>query len=397
VTRVLYVDCIGGVAGDMLLGALLDAGAQVDLSGLGVDGLTLELGKAERHGITATTVSIHGAPGQPHRHWSSIRAQIDAAGLPERPRARAQAAFERLAVAEGRIHGIEPEQVHFHEVGAVDAIGEVVGVALALESLAIDRVVCSPLPVGRGFVDAAHGRLPLPAPATMELLRGAPIHGVEIELELVTPTGAALVASLSDTFGAIPRMTLERSGYGAGSRDLKALPNVVRVLIGSEARATGGVSLIEANLDDLLPELAPDAAAACFEAGALDVWTAPAQMKRGRPGFVMSALARPEAERAVAEALLRETSTLGVRIAHLDRIELERESFTIAVGGEPVRVKVGRLDGRIVNLAPEHADCERAARISGEPVKVVWARALAAAHEERPVASGHLSPSEGDK
>jgi len=397
VTRVLYVDCIGGVAGDMLLGALLDAGAQVDLSGLGVDGLTLELGKAERHGITATTVSIHGAPGQPHRHWSSIRAQIDAAGLPERPRARAQAAFERLAVAEGRIHGIEPEQVHFHEVGAVDAIGEVVGVALALESLAIDRVVCSPLPVGRGFVDAAHGRLPLPAPATMELLRGAPIHGVEIELELVTPTGAALVASLSDTFGAIPRMTLERSGYGAGSRDLKALPNVVRVLIGSEARATGGVSLIEANLDDLLPELAPDAAAACFEAGALDVWTAPAQMTRGRPGFVMSALARPEAERAVAEALLRETSTLGVRIAHLDRIELERESFTIAVGGEPVRVKVGRLDGRIVNLAPEHADCERAARISGEPVKVVWARALAAAHEERPVASGHLSPSEGDK
>jgi uncharacterized protein (TIGR00299 family) protein len=397
VTRVLYVDCIGGVAGDMLLGALLDAGAQVDLSGLGVDGLTLELGKAERHGITATTVSIHGAPGQPHRHWSSIRAQIDAAGLPERPRARAQAAFERLAVAEGRIHGIEPEQVHFHEVGAVDAIGEVVGVALALESLAIDRVVCSPLPVGRGFVDAAHGRLPLPAPATMELLRGAPIHGVEIELELVTPTGAALVASLSDTFGAIPRMTLERSGYGAGSRDLKALPNVVRVLIGSEARATGGVSLIEANLDDLLPELAPDAAAACFEAGALDVWTAPAQMKRGRPGFVMSALARPEAERAVAEALLRETSTLGVRIAHLDRIELERESFTIAVGGEPVRVKVGRLDGRIVNLAPEHADCERAARISGEPVKVVWARALAAAHEERPVASGRLSPSEGDK
>jgi uncharacterized protein (TIGR00299 family) protein len=300
-------------------------------------------------------------------------------------------AGEKLAIAEGRIHGIEPEQVHFHEVGAVDAIGEVVGVALALESLGIDRVVCSPLPVGRGFVDAAHGRLPLPAPATLELLRGAPVYGVEIERELVTPTGAALVAALTAEFGPIPRMTLDGTGYGAGARDLRALPNVVRVMIGSEAR-TGGVSLIEANLDDLIPELAPDAAAACFDAGALDVWTAPVQMKRGRPGFVISALARPESERAVAEAMLRETSTLGVRIAHLDRIELERERFTIEVNGERVRVKVGRLDGRIVNLAPEHADCERAAKLSGEPVKVVWARALAAAHE-----SGHFSPYEGDK
>jgi uncharacterized protein (TIGR00299 family) protein len=281
--------------------------------------------------------------------------------------------------------------VHFHEVGAVDAIGEVVGVALALESLGIDRVICSPLPVGRGFVDAAHGRLPLPAPATLALLEGAPVYGVEIELELVTPTGAALVASLAESYGPIPRFTLEGSGYGAGTRDLQALPNVVRVMIGSDVQAAGTVSLIEANLDDMIGELAPDAAAACFAAGALDVWTAPVQMKRGRPGFVMSALARPDTEGAVAEAMLRETSTLGVRIAHLDRIELERESFTVEVDGEPVRVKVGKLDGRIVNLAPEHADCERAARISGAPVKVVWARALAAAH-----ASGHVSTSEVD-
>ncbi|MEA2480194.1 MAG: pyridinium-3,5-bisthiocarboxylic acid mononucleotide nickel chelatase [Thermoleophilaceae bacterium] len=379
-TRVLYVDCIGGVAGDMLLGALIDAGADVELPDLNVEGLRIELGTAERHGIMATTVTVHGAPGQPHRHWSSIRAQIDAAQLPERPRARAQAAFARLAVAEGRIHGIEPEQVHFHEVGAVDAIGEVVGVALALESLGVDRVVCSPLPVGRGFVDAAHGRLPLPAPATLTLLEGAPIHGVDIAMELVTPTGAALVASLADEFGAIPAMTVEGSGYGAGTRDLEKLPNVVRVIVGTEARPSTGVSLIEANLDDLLPELAPDAAAACFAAGALDVWTTPIQMKHGRPAFTLSALARPADEHAVATTLLRETSTLGVRIAHLDRIELERESFTIELDGEPVRVKVGKLDSRVVNLAPEHADCERAARILGEPVKVVWARALAAAH-----------------
>ncbi|MDA0160539.1 nickel pincer cofactor biosynthesis protein LarC [Solirubrobacter ginsenosidimutans] len=380
-TRVLYIDCIGGVAGDMLLGALIDAGAQVELPDLQVDGLRIELGTAERHGISATTVTVHGDPGQPHRHWSSIRAQIDAAQLPERPRARAQAAFERLAIAEGRIHGIAPEAVHFHEVGAVDAIGEVVGVALALESLNIERVVCSPLPVGRGFVDAAHGRLPLPAPATLTLLEGAPIHGVDIAMELVTPTGAALVASLADEFGDIPAMRVEGSGYGAGSRDLKQLPNVVRVIVGTEARTPQGVSLIEANLDDLIPELAPDAAKACFDAGALDVWTTPIQMKRGRPAFTLSALTRPQDQRAVAEAMLRETSTLGVRIAHLDRVELAREWLSVDVGGEPVRVKVGKLDGRIVNLAPEHADCERAARILGAPVKVVWARALASGHE----------------
>jgi len=379
---IAYIDCIGGVAGDMLLGALIDAGATVELPDLGIDGLRIELGKADRHGINATTVTVKGAPGQPHRHWSSIRDQIDAAQLPSRAKQRAQHAFERLAIAEGRIHGIAPEDVHFHEVGAVDAIGEVVGVALALESLGIDEVICSPLPFGRGFVTAAHGRLPLPAPATLTLLEGAPIHGVDIPMELVTPTGAALVASLATSFGAIPAMTVEGSGYGAGTRDLEQLPNVVRVIFGSNAR-TGGVKLIEANLDDFLPELAPDAAEAAFAAGALDVWTTPIQMKRGRPAFTLSALARPADERAVAEALLRETSTLGVRIAHLDRIELDRESFTVEVNGEPVRVKVGKLDGRIVNLAPEHADVERAARIAGEPAKTVWARALAAAHEAR--------------
>jgi pyridinium-3,5-bisthiocarboxylic acid mononucleotide nickel chelatase len=388
VTRLLYLDCVGGAAGDMLLAALLDAGADPDavrsgLAGLGVEGLRVETERVRRHGISALRVTVRGAAGQPHRDWASIRAQIGAAGLPERPTARAQEAFRRLAHAEGRIHDVDPERVHFHEVGAVDAIGEVCGVALALESLGIDRVACSPLPAGRGLVEAAHGRLPLPAPATLALLEGAPLYGVPLEAELVTPTGAALVASLAEEYGPLPSLTLERTGYGAGSRDMAELPNVVRAIVGTAPpSAARTVSLIEANLDDLVPELAPDAADACFAAGALDVWTTPAQMKRGRPGFVISALARPADEDAVATAMLRETSTLGVRIARLDRIELERESRTVQVAGEPVRVKVGRLDGRIVNLAPEHADCERAARITGDPVKMVWARALAAAHQE---------------
>jgi pyridinium-3,5-bisthiocarboxylic acid mononucleotide nickel chelatase len=388
VTRVLYLDCVAGVAGDMLLGALLDAGAdpqavRAGLGGLGVEGLELRTQRVSRHAISATHATIHGAPGQPQRDWRSIRTLIDAAGLPERARDRAQEAFRRLAHAEARIHDVDPEQVHFHEVGAVDAIGEVCGVALALEDLRIERVECSPLPVGRGFVGAAHGRLPLPAPATLALLEGAPLYGVEVETELVTPTGAALVAALAAAYGPLPALTLETAGYGAGTRDGAERPNVVRAIVGVAGRqAARPVSLIEANLDDLLPELAPDAAAACFAAGALDVWTAPAQMKHGRPGFVLSALARPGEEEAVATAMLRETSTLGVRIARLDRIELERESRTVEVAGEPVRVKVGRLDGEVVNLAPEHADCERAARISGAAVKTVWAQALAAAHAE---------------
>ena len=390
-SRLLYLDCIGGAAGDMLLGALLDAGADAQavdrgLAGLGVEGLHVTTEPAVRHGITATHATVHGAPGQPHRRWRSIREQIEAARLPERARVRAQETFRRLAHAEGRIHGIDPEEVHFHEVGAVDAIGEVCGVALALEDLGIDRVVCSPLPAGRGTVRAAHGVLPLPAPATLALLEGAPVRGVDLEVELVTPTGAALVAALAEGYGPLPAMTLERSGYGAGTRDMPALPNLVRAILGTpaEAVAAARVSVLEANLDDLVPELAPDAAAACFAAGALDVWTAPAQMKHGRPGFVLSALARPRDETAVARALLRETSTLGVRIARLDRIELDRESRTVSVGGHEVRVKVGRLDGDVVNLAPEHADCERVARATGSPVKAVWARALAAAHEEAP-------------
>ena len=373
---ILYVDCIGGVAGDMLLGALLDAGATVDLSAFD---LQVERGTADRHGITTVTTTVTGAAEQPHRDWGTIRTLIAAAGLPERVEARAQEAFKRLAIAEGRIHGIEPERVHFHEVGAIDAIGEIVGVALALESLGIDKVLCSPLPMGRGFVKAAHGNLPLPAPATLELLKGAPIHGVELEMELVTPTGAALVAALAEGYGPLPRMTLHSTGYGAGTRDLEPFPNVVRAIIGTEA-TTGAITLIEANLDDFLPELAPDAAAACFAAGAVDVWTTPAQMKHGRPAFVFSALARPADERAVIDAVLRETSTLGVRVAHLDRVELERDFLTVEIAGEPVRIKVGRRDGKVVNLAPEHADCERAARITGDPVKVIWARALSEAH-----------------
>ncbi len=318
-----------------------------------------------------------------HRHLGDMRALIDAAGMPERAARRAHRTFQLLAEAEARMHDSEPELVHFHEVGGLDALADVCGVALALEELAIDRVECSPIPCSRGFVDASHGRLPLPAPATLELLRGAPLVPLEIGMELVTPTAAAIFAATVERYGAMPAMTLENVGYGAGTRDLPQVPNVVRVLIGelSEAAAPAGsdVIVIETNLDDTPGELVPDAAARAFAAGALDVWTTPVQMKKGRPGVVLAALARPDDARAVAEAIVRETTALGVRMSRHQRLELERRFRDVTVDGHPVRVKLGLLDGEVVNFAPEHDDCARAAAALGRPVKSVWAAALAAA------------------
>ena len=392
-TRVVYVDAVGGLAGDMILGALLDAGADaaaVDagLRALALDGLALTAVTVTRRGIAAKHVMVASPQDDAvHRDWANIRTLVDAAPLPPRVRERAQAVFAALARAEGRVHGVAPEEVHFHEVGALDAIGDVCGIALALESLGIDELECSPLPLARGFVESAHGRLPLPAPATLELLRGAPLHGVEGDVELVTPTGAAVVAALASGFGPPPALRLEALGYGAGTRELADRPNVVRVLVGERvgAPASAGAAavVIETNLDDLSPELVPDAAERCFAAGALDVWVTPVQMKKGRPGVVLSALARPAQERAVAHAILRETTALGVRVTTARRWELERRWVTVHVDGEPVRVKLGVLEGETVNAAPEHDDCVAVARRSGRPTKDVWAAALAALAQER--------------
>jgi pyridinium-3,5-bisthiocarboxylic acid mononucleotide nickel chelatase len=399
VTRLAYVDAIAGLAGDMLLAALLDAGADLEvvsegLRGLGLEGIGLTVTKVHRHGILASSVTtvIAGRTDPTHRSWAEIRGILDRAGLADRPLARAQAVFAALAGAEGRVHGVPPETIEFHEVGGLDAIGDVCAIALGLEQLGIDELACSPLPMPRGFVDAAHGRLPLPAPATLELLKGVPIHGVDLDVELVTPTGAAVVTALASEFGPLPAMRLEAVGYGAGTRELDACPNLVRLLIGERlASGTTGQSqedeartdavLIETNLDDLSPELIPDAAERCFAAGALDVWVAPVGMKKSRPGVVFSALARPADERAVAGAILRETTALGVRVSAVRRWELERTWVTVDVGGQPIRIKLGSLDGELLNAAPEHDDCATVARRTGRPVKAVWASALAAAEE----------------
>ncbi len=385
----LYLDCVGGVAGDMFLAALVDAGASLalvnaELEKLHIAGLRASVSRVERHSINCAHINVgwdHSSHHADSRSHASIRTLISGAGFADRVTARALATFQRLAEVEGRIHGVPVDDVHFHEVGSEDSIADVVGVCVALELLGVDEVQCSPLPLGRGFVRGAHGVLPLPAPATMELLRDVPIVGVDVEKELVTPTGAALVTTLSSKFGGLPSMSVSSIGYGAGGRDLAERPNIVRALIGtsSSVEKRSEVVLIETNLDDCSPELIPDAAAAATRAGALDVWTSPVFMKKGRPGFVVHAIARSTDSRAVADALLTETSALGVRMCTYERVELDRSFVQVAVSSEQVSVKIGKRDGRIMNIAPEHDDCAAVAAKLGLPVKEVFAQALVAA------------------
>ncbi len=386
-SRLAYLDCVGGLAGDMLLAALLDAGAELEALqrvpvALGLVGVEIDVERVERQGIGALHLRIDAQDDHEHRDYRTIRSLVEGADLPDRARTRALAAFARLAEVEGGIHGVPPDDVHFHELGSLDTLVDVCGAFVLLDELAVERVVSSPLPFARGLTRAAHGTLPLPAPATLGLLEGAALVGVDTEAELVTPTGAVIAASVVDEWGALPPLTLDAVGYGAGTKELADRPNVVRVVLGTESsRPTGRVVLLETNLDDFPPELVPDAVERCFDAGALDVWTCPAQMKKGRPGFVLSVLARPDLQGEIARVLLEETSALGVRVAPFDRYELERQERVVDVAGGTVRVKVGLLEGRVVNLAPEHDDCAALARSTGRSVQSVWAEALARAHD----------------
>jgi len=383
--RVAYFDCIAGITGDTSLAALLDAGAELETlrgvpAALAIEDVEIGVERVERQGIGALHLTIDAPHDHGHRRYAEVRDLVAGADLSEPARARSLEAFRRLAEVEGGIHGVAPDEVHFHELGSLDTLIDVCGAFVLLDELEVERVVSSPLPFARGLVTAAHGVLPLPAPATLGLLEGATLVGVDTEAELVTPTGAAIAATVVEEWGALPPLTLEAVGYGAGTKDFPDRPNVVRVVLGTEAaRPAGRVVLLETNLDDFAPELVPDAVERCVAAGALDVWTVPVHMKKGRPGFVISVLARPEAQGEIARALLEETSALGVRVARLDRYELDREERTVELDGGTVRVKVGLLDGRVVNLAPEHDDCAALARSTARSVKSVWAEALARA------------------
>jgi uncharacterized protein (TIGR00299 family) protein len=384
--RIAYVQCSAGVAGDMLLGALVDAGADRQavfdvLASLGVDGFALTFERVQRCGVAATwaDVVVDDHHAHEHRPAQQVYKLLDAADLPERVRQRAHAVYATLAAAEGAVHGIAPDDVEFHEVGAVDAIVDVVGISAALESLAVDELVAGPVATGRGTVDAAHGSLPNPAPAVARLLatHGIPVIGIDTDLELATPTGVAALAALAESFGAIPAMTVSAVGYGAGKADTAGRPNVVQVLVGEAAKARtvalqpGRQAIqVDVNVDDVTGEVIAHTIATLVAAGAFDSWATPIVMKKGRPAYVVSALCDPALVEHVAAVLIAETGSLGMRATMVERWPQQRTESAVDVGGHRVGVKIG--SGRV---KVENDDAAAAAAALGRPLRDVLAEA----------------------
>ncbi len=380
----------------MALASLVDAGADLatvvsGLEALRLDGWHIEARSVVREGVAATYLHVEvDDPSSHGRPWAQVRALLaEATGLPERARLRSLAVFETLAEAEAAVHRAPVEEVHFHEVGGLDAIVDIVGTCLALEALGIEAVFASPVPLGRGTVRSAHGALPNPAPAVLRLLAGAPVLGMDEPVELTTPTGAALLAALAATFGAMPAMTLRASGYGAGSRDNLGRPNVVQAVIGDLSAEAGDASvgegtdeelvLVEANVDDLSGEVLGHLVPALIEAGALDAWLVPAIGKKGRPVHVVSALTTPSRMSRVASTLLRQSGTLGLRRHPVMRTALERRWSEVTVDGHRVRVKIGPHRAKA-----EHEDCVAVAALTGRPLAEVAFLAEAAARAPGP-------------
>ncbi|MCE2530987.1 MAG: nickel pincer cofactor biosynthesis protein LarC [Acidimicrobiia bacterium] len=374
VPAVAWFNCFCGVAGDMALGALVDAGADPDavrdiLDGLALPGWELVVSPTLRGGIAASDVTVKVSESGVVRTASHILGLIGDAELPERVRRRALAVFRALATTEARLHGRPVEQVHFHEVGGLDAIVDVVGTCAALEVLDVSEVYVSPIAQGQGMIRSAHGHLPIPAPATIELLRGAPTFGTDVPLELTTPTGAALMTALASGFGAMPAMTVSSVGYGAGDRDLQDRPNVTQVVVGrSEATLSAGqeVQLLETNVDDVTGEMLAYTTGALLQAGAHDAWITPVVMKKGRPAHVVSALVDPALAATVADVMLTETGSLGIRATTLHRWPRSREQVEVHVDGLRVRLKVA--PGRV---KVEHDDAAAVAAATGRPLREV--------------------------
>jgi pyridinium-3,5-bisthiocarboxylic acid mononucleotide nickel chelatase len=390
--NLLWVDASAGASGDMLLGALVGAGADLAVLQAAVDGLGTEPVRLVRHqvtrgGLAATKVDVEVSPSDVRRTWPDVRALVEGAGLPAAVRDRALDVFARLARAEGTAHGIDAEQVHFHEVGALDSLADVVGVSAALHDLGVTDVRCGPLSLGRGEVRTRHGVLPVPVPAVLGVLAGtgAPVAAGEVDGEACTPTGAALLASAVTGWGPMPAMTVHASGSGAGGRDPHGRPNVLRVVLGEPveddvaAPAYDEAVVLEANVDDLDPRVWPGVLAALLAAGAADAWLTPILMKKGRPAHTLSVLVAPGALDAVRRVVFTESSTIGVREHAVRKQALERELRTVVVDGCDIAVKVARLDGAVVNVAPEYDDVAAAAVRLGRPVKAVLAAAVAAA------------------
>lgn len=381
--RILYIDAFSGASGDMFLGALLDMGVpleslETEVRKLPLERFRLVTVKEPRHGIHGTrlTVELHERI-YAHRTMAQIRTMLQDTGLEPQVRDLALRVFERLAEAEGRVHGVAPEAVTFHEVGALDSVVDIVGAAAGIRWLSPDRVVSSALPLGRGFVRGGHGVLPVPAPATLEILKGVPVSEGGQEGELVTPTGAAIIREIAHEFGPLPAMRMEMLGYGVGQRDLSHRPNLLRLILGEADHVIFREDwVLEANIDDMNPEFCEHLMETLMAQGALDVSWSPLIMKRGRPGVLLRVLAEPHLRDSMAEIILRESTSIGVRFLPILRRCLERRHEVAETPWGPVRIKVSYAGGEVFNALPEYQDCREIASRTGVPVKEVYHEAL---------------------
>lgn len=384
--KIAYFDCFSGISGDMVLGALIDLGAPLDLllfelKKLSLEGYTIEAAPEKRGAIGGTRVKIDIGGHQPHRSFSDIRSLIEKSGLSAGLKEKSLAVFERLAEAEGRVHHIPASRVHFHEVGALDSILDIVGSVIALDLLKIEKIYGSRLPIGGGLVQTEHGTIPVPAPATVELLSGVPVYDNGIERELVTPTGAAILTTLAESFGPLPEMELLSTGYGVGTHPASNPPNLLRVLLGNSRAPLlcSRLIVIETNIDDMNPELYNYILEELFGLGVLDVHIVPVQMKKNRPAVLLRVLSHPALKASVIELLFKETTTLGVRIQEVERIELKREEKIVSTPYGPSRVKSVIMPDGEERMIPEFEECRRIAREKRVALRKVYEDVLFAA------------------
>ncbi len=384
--KLAYFDCFSGISGDMTLGALLDVGCDLaqlraELRGLQVPGWELSAEKVWKNGMAATWARVKTEDQQRHRPLNAILQILRDSKLASPVRDRASAIFRRLGEAEARVHDVPVEKIHFHEVGAVDAIVDIVGACIGFHMLGIEKFACSPLNVGGGTVRMAHGVLPVPAPATANLLQGKPTYSNGVQRELVTPTGAAIVAILCDSFGPQPPMSVSAIGYGAGAADLEGQPNVLRMMIGEATDKTvlgydEEITVIEANLDDMNPQIYGYFQEKALASGALDVFTTPVQMKKNRPGTLLTVLCHPADAQTLMTLIFAETTTFGVRTHAAQRRVLPREFVKVSTSYGEVRIKLSRVNGRILHVAPEYDDCRKLAEEKNVPLQRVINEAL---------------------
>ncbi len=383
--KIAYLDCLSGISGDMTLGALVDAGIPLAEIQHGIDSLSLPSCKlvaetVHRKGFRATKVHVRHEPEHAHRHLHQITEKIDASSITDSQKELAKRIFTRLGEAEAKVHGTSIRKVHFHEVGAVDSIADIVGAAIGWDLLNVDRIVCSPIPTGHGCITIAHGRTSVPAPATAELLKGIPLAPSSIEAELTTPTGAAIVATVASEFGVLPTMTIDEIGYGAGDKDFKEQANVLRLLVGTSTGQSESdqVCILKTNIDDVSGEVVAHCTEQLMAAGALDVYTTPIQMKKNRPATLLSVVCEPSQRFQLETIIFRETGTLGIRRQLNERTTLVREAFTVDTDWGPVAGKLATLpDGQRL-FSPEFESCRQIAQERNIPVRDVFRAALSA-------------------